>query len=162
MSEFPMPTRGRGSARRHRRKDSRELPSPGQLRTEISVLLEELARLQAAYRWAHESSYGPSVSEERNSVSENDPNDPTGNVAIATQRERIRFACRRALSDVKAAVAEVREANYTLGVAMAAADHTPSADVPAGTKRTVGPRELGALRAAKQRRESRGQGWGDG
>lgn len=94
-------------------------------------------------------------------VRTSDKTDPTASNATGVPQERIRSAVRKAQKEVDRALRCFENAEAILNHALERADE----HVPVREDHSYPPipkRELNEARAAKGRREERGQGWGDG
>lgn len=136
------------------------LPPP-----ELDYLLAEIRMLTRSisheYRWVHGAAHARTVGEEAK-VATTSPSDPTGSIAVDSRdKGRMRAQLYRTIEDARRALAELEHASASLR-AGAARD-------PGGVRfealrypRTALQEELKDSRAAKVRREERGEGWGEG
>lgn len=142
-----------------RRRSGTPAPRPGEIAVQIKVLLGELVRFLAAYRYAHIAGYGPAVTGDGGRRA--DVSDPTGNLAASPARDRPREACRQAHANLTEALAAIRSATYVLDRVMTAIDPPPSANLRHEDQYRVGRAELAASKAAQDRRAGRGEGFGE-
>jgi hypothetical protein len=116
--------------------------------------------LQTDYRWVHSVAYGKtryssegSAPKHRGAVS-----DPTGGIVTSTDKHYARRALVNATDALADAIRAMQSARYDLAHALPDREPTPTVLGRAAVTRA----ELAESQAAKVRRESRGEGWGDG
>ena len=126
-----------------------------------SRLRAVLDQITTEYRWVHTIAYGSSRRGETLEGSmkhPSGPSDPTGGIVSSTDKLYARRALIRTTDALTDALAEATSARYSLTHALV--DREPA---PAQIGRSMLTRaQLAESRAAKSRREDRGEGWGDG
>jgi hypothetical protein len=111
-------------------------------------------------RWANGLRFGRIRAVDTPNVRTSTKSDPTGNTATGLPQERIRNAVRKAQREIERAMKAFENAEAILTHALETADqHVPLREE---FRPTISRGELAQARAAKTRREERGEGWGDG
>jgi hypothetical protein len=111
--------------------------------------------LMCLYRWAYHAGLGGTVSEEAKVQS--DSSDPTS--AIVGSKFQLRSACRTSFETLRSLPGIERTLERALGKAYSR--HGVEVKTSKDQSLVTGEERAQAM-AAKQRREARGQGWGEG
>jgi hypothetical protein len=131
------------------------LKTPREFNELALLLTDKIEELVEDYRWAYNAAFsgvkGDSI---RRSSG---PSDPTGAAASMT---RLRSACNVASKRLKQSSDKLDDALGIIEHAMGGIDPRPRSE-PIGP-RTATVADLDESREAKQRRELRGEGWGNG
>jgi hypothetical protein len=143
------------------------IPSIRDMESKVAQLRRDLDDLLEDYRWAHNTAHSkPTRGEPRRGSDVSDPTSGAASMGVyvrasggKVQTGGLVKACHDAIRRVGAASEEIDSA---IGILTKALDRLDShATEPIGP-RLASPSDLVEARAAKDRRESRGEGWGSG
>jgi len=133
--------------------------SPQAFEAELRDLVKEAALLAAEYRWVYSAAYGQ-ASGEGLGVSGSSEDQVAGMVIESDQRNKARGAMVGAREKLRDARSKVREAETRLGKVVP--KPRPQIEFEGRHPRSVSRAELREAREAQERRQARGEGWGDG
>jgi hypothetical protein len=136
--------------------------TPGQLLAYIAVAQRELDLIREEYGWVHSAAYGLGGRSDggggRPGTSK--PTETTAISVLAEEGQRATSAdkCRQASDRVINIVSQLTQVLKNLRISYTSGDATGLIDMP----ETASKAERRRAERAKQRRENRGEGWGDG
>lgn len=132
-------------------------PTPREIERKLAAIEEFCREVREDYRWSYPWSRARSRSGEGGKTTKGTVNDETGNVAFARDKVHARAAMRHTANMIDHAFADLRSAAGVMRKAMGDKEPEVRPLEPAFVSRA----ELAESRAAKQRREAEGRGWGE-
>jgi len=146
-------------------------PKPDRFNQELADLRELVDELRDAYAWLYPVGYERSRSGDGVQVATSGHSDPTASTVVDGkitgdgdyfdgEHSQARARCQNAARHVRDAVSHLRGARGELAKVGRREERVINGPELAGER--LSSDEMGRLRAYKQRREARGEGWGNG